>query len=61
MHKRRYRAEASGGARLVSGRYNRGLDGFPEGETFPALYLATGPEVCLGKSTGTSRLSCCHP
>src|SRR5215210_350355 len=49
MHKRRYRAEDPGGARLVSGRYNRGLDRFSEGETFPALYLATSPEICLGE------------
>lgn len=49
MHKRRYRAEDPGGARLVSGRYNRGLDRFPEGETYPALYLATAPEICLGE------------
>ncbi len=49
MHKRRYRAEDPGGARLVSGRYNRGLDRFPEGEIFPALYLATAPEICLGE------------
>lgn len=49
MHKRRYRAEDPGGARLVSGRYNRGLDRFPEDEVFPALYLATAPEVCLGE------------
>lgn len=49
MHKRRYRAEDPGGARLVSGRYNRGLDRFPEGEAFPALYLATAPEICLGE------------
>ena len=49
MHKRRYRAEDPGGARLVSGRYNRGLDRFPEAETFPALYLATAPEICLGE------------
>ncbi len=48
-HKRRYRAEDPGGARLVSGRYNRGLDRFPEGATFPALYLATAPEICLGE------------
>ena len=48
-HKRRYRAEGPGGACLASGRYNRGLDGLSEGETFPALYLATGPEVCLGE------------
>lgn len=49
MHKRRYRAEDPGGARLVSGRYNRGLDRFSEGEDFPALYLATAPEICLGE------------
>lgn len=47
MHKRRYGAGDPGGARLVSGRYNRGLDRFPEGETFPALYLATAPELLL--------------
>ena len=49
MHKRRYRAEDPGGARLVSGRYNRALDRFSEGETFPALYLASAPEICLGE------------
>ena len=49
MHKRRYQATDPGGARLVSGRYNRGLDRFPEGEIFPALYLATAPEICLGE------------
>lgn len=49
MHKRRYPAQDPGGAHLVSGRYNRGLDRFPEGETFPALYLATEPEICLGE------------
>lgn len=49
MHKRRYRADDPGGARLVSGRYNRGLDRFSKEETFPALYLATAPEICLGE------------
>jgi RES domain-containing protein len=49
MHKRRYPADDPGGARLVSGRYNRGFDRFPEGKTFPALYLATAPEICLGE------------
>jgi RES domain-containing protein len=49
MHKRKYAATNPGGARKVSGRYNRGLDRFPEAESFPALYLATGPEVCLGE------------
>lgn len=49
MHKRKYSADHPGGSRRVSGRYNRGLDRFPEEEIFPALYLATGPEVCLGE------------
>ena len=49
MHNRRYPAEDPDGARLVSGRYNHRLDRFPEGETFPALYLATAPEICLGE------------
>jgi RES domain-containing protein len=49
MHKRRYRAEDPGGARLVSGRYDRGLDRYPEAEAFSALYLATAPEICLGE------------
>jgi RES domain-containing protein len=48
-HKRKYAAANPGGARKVSGRYNRGLDRFPEAESFPALYLATSPEVCLGE------------
>lgn len=33
----------------VSGRYNRGLDRFSEEESFPALYLATSSEICLGE------------
>ncbi len=49
MHKRRYRADDPGGARKVSGRYNRGLDRFSEQESFPALYFATAPEICLGE------------
>lgn len=49
IHKRRYAVDDAGGARLVSGRYNRGLDRFSEAEVFPALYLATGPEICLGE------------
>jgi len=49
MHKRKYAATNPGGARKVSGRYNRGLDRFPEAESFPALYLATSPEDCLGE------------
>lgn len=49
MHKKRYRADGSGGARKVSGRYNRGLDRFGEEESFSALYLATAPETCLAE------------
>lgn len=49
IHKRKYAADDPGGARKVSGRYNRGLDRYPAEEVFPALYLATGPEVCLGE------------
>jgi len=49
MHKRRYGAADPGGARKVSGRYNRGLDLFPEAESFGALYLATAAEICLGE------------
>jgi hypothetical protein len=49
MHKRRYPPAEVGGAIKVSGRYNRGLDQFSEDESFGALYLATGPEICLGE------------
>lgn len=33
----------------MSGRYNRGLDQFPEDQAWPALYLALSPEVALGE------------
>lgn len=49
FHKRRYPATDPGGSLRVSGRYNRGLDQFPEDEVWPALYLSLGPEVCLGE------------
>jgi RES domain-containing protein len=49
MHKRKYLATDAGGSRKVSGRYNQGLDLFPEREVWPALYLALGAEVCLGE------------
>lgn len=49
MHKRKYPATSPGGARKVSGRYNRGLDLFPEDQSFAALYLATALEICLGE------------
>src|SRR5215208_5857990 len=48
-HRRRYRADDPGGALRVSGRYNRGLDQFPENECWPALYLGLGPEICIGE------------
>ncbi len=49
MHKRRYPTAEVGGAIKVSGRYSRGFDQFSEDESFGALYLATGPEICLGE------------
>jgi RES domain-containing protein len=49
MHNRRYAADDPGGARRVSGRYNLGVDQFPEGRAFGALYLALAPETCLGE------------
>lgn len=49
MHKRRYAADDAGEARKVSGRYNLGLDQFPEEHVFGALYLALAPEICLGE------------
>jgi RES domain-containing protein len=49
FHKRRYPATDPGGSLKVSGRYNRGLDQFPEGQVWPALYLSLSPEVCLGE------------
>jgi RES domain-containing protein len=48
-HRRKYAAADPGGSLRVSGRYNRGLDAFPPEQAFPALYLALGPEVCLGE------------
>ncbi len=49
LHASRYKADDPGGSYRVSGRYNRGRDHFAEEEVFPALYLATAPEVCLGE------------
>lgn len=49
MHAARYGAEDPGGSYRVSGRYHRGGDHFEAAEVFPALYLATAPEVCLGE------------
>ena len=49
MHSSRYSAEDPGGAYRYSGRYHRGGDLFGEDKVFPALYLATAPEVTLGE------------
>ena len=49
FHGRRYDAIDSAGSRLVSGRYNRGSDQFPEAEVWAALYLALRAEVALGE------------
>lgn len=49
MHASRYSADNPGGAFEYSGRYHRGRDLFGEDEVFPALYLATAPEITLGE------------
>src|SRR5579871_1750554 len=49
MHRLKYPPTDPGGSLLVSGRYNRGRDQFPEHEVFPALYLALSREVCPGE------------
>ena len=49
LHAARYAPADPGGSYRVSGRYNRGRDFFEEDEVFPALYLATAPEVSLGE------------
>ena len=49
FHGRRYDALDSAGSLLVSGRYNRGSDQFPEDQTWPALYLALSAETALGE------------
>jgi hypothetical protein len=48
-HRQRYDALDHGGSLLVSGRYHRGGDAFPDEQVFPALYLALAPETCLGE------------
>jgi RES domain-containing protein len=49
FHKRKYAAADASGSLRVSGRYNRGLDRFPEEQVWLALYLSLGPEVCIGE------------
>jgi RES domain-containing protein len=48
-HRRRYSPVDPGGSLRISGRYNRGLDQFPEDQAWPALYLALGRDICLGE------------
>lgn len=49
FHRCRYDAIDSAGSLLVSGRYNRGSDQFPEDQSWPALYLAISAETALGE------------
>lgn len=49
LHAARYAPDDPGGSYRVSERYNRGRDFFDEDDVFPALYLATAPEVSLGE------------
>ncbi len=48
-HNRKYRATDPGGSIRVSGRYNRGLDKFPQEETWSALYLGATYGVCIAE------------
>lgn len=48
-HKRRYPALDPTGSSLITGRYNRAPDRYPDNASWLALYLALGPEVCLGE------------
>ncbi len=52
IHNLKYPAADPGGARLVSGRYNKGLDKTPEisqDQVFAALYLTTRPEIAIAE------------
>lgn len=48
-HKRRYEATDAGGSRLVSARYHRAPDLFPDGSTWAALYCGLSYGVCLAE------------
>src|SRR5687767_3611651 len=48
-HGNRYPGDSADGSLKVSGRYNRGLDKYPEPETWPALYTSIGQHVALGE------------
>jgi RES domain-containing protein len=49
FHRRDRTATDDRGALLFSGRFNRGLDLFPEVEVWPVLYLTLAPEVAIGE------------
>jgi RES domain-containing protein len=49
FHRRDRDATDGRGALFFSGRFNRGLDLFPEAEVWPVLYLALAPEVAIGE------------
>jgi hypothetical protein len=55
FHHARFAADDSSGSLRVSGRYNRGLDLFQIDETWPALYLGLGRDVCIGEIVRHSR------
>lgn len=48
-HSLRYDATSYEGSHRTTGRYNCGPDRFPNGPTWPVLYLALAPEVCIGE------------
>lgn len=48
-HGRKYAGDDAAGSLLVTGRYHRGGDPFPEAETWPALYTALAIHVALGE------------
>lgn len=48
-HGRKYAGDDGAGSLLVTGRYHRGRDKFPEAEIWPALYTALAIHVALGE------------
>jgi hypothetical protein len=61
VHGRRFAATDAGGSLIVSGRYHRGRDSFPNDEVFAALYTSAGADVAtwemIRHSKSTSGLS----
>lgn len=48
-HGSEYAATDATGARLKTGRFHRAADLFPDGPTWPVLYLALARDVCLAE------------